>query len=242
MWKIHNCEFKEQFVPSILITQKSEKAAEGFQKLIRDWGYDVAILTERDTILDTIKTVRPDVIIVGATADEPSSLKLSRDLREKPFNIDIPSLLIASDFEEGDVAVVVEKTANDCLVSPFSIDDLRVKLEALMPPQVDKPEREIFEYAGLVLNARSYRVTRDGVPLHLTPKCYRILKRLLEQPTHVVSREVLMSEIWGMKANVDKRTVDVHIKRLRTALNKGDAVNILRTVRGAGYSIDINSL
>ena len=119
MWKIHNCEFKEQFVPSILITQKSEKAAEGFQKLIRDWGYDVAILTERDTILDTIKTVRPDVIIVGATADEPSSLKLSRDLREKPFNIDIPSLLIASDFEEGDVAVVVEKTANDCLVSPF---------------------------------------------------------------------------------------------------------------------------
>ena len=229
-------------MPSILITQRSEKAAESFKNLIRDWGYDVTVITERDAILDTIGKVRPDAMIVGATADEPSSLKLSRDLRAKPFSVHIPSLLIASDLEEGDLAVVAEKTADDCLVSPFSIDDLKTKLEALLPDHLDKTKREIFEYAGVVLNSSSYRVTRDGGPLHLTPKCYRILKRLLEEPTHVVSREVLMSEIWGMKANVDKRTVDVHIKRLRTALNKGGALNILRTVRGAGYSIDINSL
>ena len=229
-------------MPSVLITQKSKKAAENFQELIRGWGYDVAVTTELDTILDTIKTVKPDIIILGATADEPSSLKLSRDLRAKPFNINIPSLLLEVDSEEADVAFLTEGTVDDCLVSPFSIDDLKDKLEALMPSQLDKPKQEIFEYAGVVLNSRSYRVTRDGVPLHLTPKCYRILKRLLEKPTDVVSREALMSDIWGIKANVDKRTVDVHIKRLRTSLNKGGAVNILRTVRGAGYSIDVNVL
>ena len=77
-------------MPSVLITQKSKKAAENFQELIRGWGYDVAVTTELDTILDTIKTVKPDIIILGATADEPSSLKLSRDLRARPFNINIP--------------------------------------------------------------------------------------------------------------------------------------------------------
>ena len=227
---------------SILIVHKSERAASSFLNIIKDWGYDVTLITDLNSILDTINTTRPDVLILGATADDPSSLKLSRDLKTQSFSIDIPSLLIAADLEEGDIAVVQEKTVSDCLVSPFSIDELKNKIEALLPSKLDKTEQEVFEYAGVVLNSSSYRVTRDGIPLHLTPKCYRILKYLLKHPTHVVSRNTLMSEIWGMKANVEERTVDVHIKRLRTALNKGSFANILRTVRGAGYSIDINSL
>lgn len=229
-------------MPSVLITQRSERAAEKFLNIIRDWGYDVTLVTDQNVILDTISSTRPDVLILGGTADGSSGLKLSRDLKKQSFSIDIPSLLIAVDPEEGDIAFVEEKTVSDCLISPFSIDEFKNKIEALLPDQLNKTEQEVFEYAGVVLNSSSYRVTRDGVALHLTPKCYRILKCLLEQPTHVVSRETLMSKIWGMKANVDKRTVDVHIKRLRTALNKGGFANILRTVRGAGYSIDINSL
>jgi two-component system phosphate regulon response regulator PhoB len=229
-------------VPSVLITQRSERAAEKFLNIIRDWGYDVTLVTDQNVILDTISSTRPDVLILGGTADGSSGLKLSRDLKKQSFSIDIPSLLIAVDPEEGDIAFVEEKTVSDCIISPFSIDEFKNKIEALLPDQLNKTEQEVFEYAGVVLNSSSYRVTRDGVALHLTPKCYRILKCLLEQPTHVVSRETLMSKIWGMKANVDKRTVDVHIKRLRTALNKGGFANILRTVRGAGYSIDINSL
>ena len=229
-------------MPSVLITQRSERAAEKFLNIIRDWGYDVTLVTDQNVILDTISSTRPDVLILGSTADGSSGLKLSRDIKKQSFSIDIPSLLIAADPEEADIAFVEEKTVSDCLISPFSIDEFKNKIEALLPDQLNKTEQEVFEYAGVVLNSSSYRVTRDGVALHLTPKCYRILKCLLEQPTHVVSRETLMSKIWGMKANVDKRTVDVHIKRLRTALNKGGFANILRTVRGAGYSIDINSL
>ena len=229
-------------MPSVLITQRSERAAEKFLNIIRDWGYDVTLVTDQNVILDTISSTRPDVLILGGTADGSSGLKLSRDLKKQSFSIDIPSLLIAVDPEEGDIAFVEEKTVSDCIISPFSIDEFKNKIEALLPDQLNKTEQEVFEYAGVVLNSSSYRVTRDGVALHLTPKCYRILKCLLEQPTHVVSRETLMSKIWGMKANLDKRTVDVHIKRLRTALNKGGFANILRTVRGAGYSIDINSL
>ena len=229
-------------MPSVLITQRSERAAEKFLNIIRDWGYDVTLVTDQNVILDTISSTRPDVLILGGTADGSSGLKLSRDLKKQSFSIDIPSLLIAVDPEEGDIAFVEEKTVSDCLISPFSIDEFKNKIEGLLPDQLNKTEQEVFEYAGVVLNSSSYRVTRDGVALHLTPKCYRILKCLLEQPTHVVSRETLMSKIWGMKANLDKRTVDVHIKRLRTALNKGGFANILRTVRGAGYSIDINSI
>ena len=229
-------------MPSVLIVHRSERAAESFLNIIRDWGYDVTLVTDQNIILDTISSIRPDVLILGGTANGSSGLNLSRDLKKQPFWIDIPSLLIAADPEEGDIAIVEEKTVSDCLISPFSIDEFKNKIEALLPDQLNKTEQEVFEYAGVVLNPSSYRVTRDGVALHLTPKCYRILKCLLEQPTHVVSREALMSKIWGMKADVEKRTVDVHIKRLRTALNKGNFANILRTVRGAGYSIDINSL
>ena len=229
-------------MPSVLIVHRSKRAAERFLNIIRDWGYDVTLVTDQNVILDIINTTRPDVLILGGTADGSSSLELSRDLKKQQSLIDIPSLLIAADPEEGDMAVVEEKTVSDCLISPFSIDEFKNKIEALLPNQLNKTEQEIFEYAGVVLNSSSYRVTRDGVALHLTPKCYRILKCLLEQPTHVVSREALMSKIWGMKSDVEKRTVDVHIKRLRNALNKGSFANILRTVRGAGYSIDINSL
>ena len=81
---------------------------------------------------------------------------------------------------------------------------------------------------------------RDDVTLHLTPKCFKILTLLIKQPTHVISREELIREVWGGDKNIEKRTIDVHIKRLRASLNKDGAVNILRTVRGAGYSIDIN--
>jgi two-component system phosphate regulon response regulator PhoB len=235
-------ECKELFVSSVLIVHRSERAAEGFLNIIKDWGYDVTLVTDQNVILDTINTTKPDVLILGGAADGYSSLKLSRELNKQPFSIDIPSLLIAADPEEGDMAVVAEKTVSDCLISPFSIDELKNKIEALLPKQFNKTEQEVFEYAGVVLNSSSYRVTRDGVPLQLTPKCFSILKCLLKHPTHVVSRHSLMSEIWGTKARVEERTVDVHIKRLRTALNEGSFANILRTVRGAGYSIDINPL
>ena len=172
-------------MPSVLITQRSERAAERFLNIIRDWGYDVTLVTDQNVILDTISSTRPDVLILGGTADGSSGLKLSRDLKKQSFSIDIPSLLIAVDPEEGDIAFVEEKTVSDYLISPFSIDEFKNKIEALLPDQLNKTEQEVFEYAGVVLNSSSYRVTRDGVALHLTPKCYRILM-ILRKPCPVI--------------------------------------------------------
>ena len=228
-------------MPSVLIAHKSERAADIFKNTIQSWGYDVAVVTERDAIPSKVNSHRPDVLIVNSTSDEPSGLILSRELRLNKFTSSIPSILIATDFDEGEIAVAQEQTANDCLISPFTTDELKNKLDALLPKLFISTEAQTYEYEGIVVNTVTYRVKRDEIAVHLTPKCFKILCLLMGQPTHVISREELMREVWGEGTNVEKRTVDVHIKRLRGSLNKNDAKNILRTVRGAGYSIDINA-
>ena len=228
-------------MPSVLIAHKSERAADVFKNTIQGWGYDVAVVTERDAIPSKVNSHRPDVLIVNSTSDEPSGLILSRELRLNKFTSSIPSILIAADFDEGEIAVAQEQTANDWLISPFTTEDLKNKLDALLPRMFTNIDPQIFEYEGIVVNTVTYRVKRDDIAVHLTPKCFKILCLLMAQPTHVISREELMREVWGEGANVEKRTVDVHIKRLRASLNKNGAKNILRTVRGAGYSIDINA-
>ena len=227
-------------MPSVLIAHKSERAADVFKNTIQSWGYDVDVVTERDAIPSKVNNQKPDVLILNSTSDEPSGLMLSRELRLNKFTSNIPSILIATDFDEGEIAVAQEQTANDCLISPFTTDELKKKLDALLPKMFHGTELQTYEYEGVVVNTVTYRVKRDGVLVHLTPKCFKILTLLIKQPTHVISREELMKEVWGGDANVEKRTIDVHIKRLRASLNKDGAVNILRTVRGAGYSIDIN--
>ena len=227
-------------MPSVLIAHTSERAAVIFKNTIQSWGYDVDVVTERDAIPSKVNKERPDVLILNSTSDEPSGLMLSRSLRLNEFTANIPSILIAADFDEGEIAVTQEQTASDCLISPFTTDELKNKIDALLPKIFNKPEPQTYEYEGVVVNTVTYRVKRDDVTLHLTPKCFKILTLLIQQPTHVISREELMSKVWGEGNNVEKRTIDVHIKRLRASLNKDGAVNILRTVRGAGYSIDVN--
>ena len=227
-------------MPSVLIAHTSERAAVIFKNTIQSWGYNVDVVTERDAIPSKVNKERPDVLILNSTSDEPSGLMLSRSLRLNKFTANIPSILIAADFDEGEIAVTQEQTASDCLISPFTTDELKNKIDALLPKIFNEPEPQTFEYEGVVVNTVTYRVKRDGVTLHLTPKCFKILTLLIKQPTHVISREELMRKVWGEENDVEKRTIDVHIKRLRASLNKDGAVNILRTVRGAGYSIDIN--
>jgi two-component system phosphate regulon response regulator PhoB len=216
-------------VPSVLIAHTSERAAVIFKNTIQSWGYDVDVVTERDAIPSKVNKERPDVLILNSTSDEPSGLMLSRSLRLNEFTANIPSILIAADFDEGEIAVTQEQTASDCLISPFTTDELKNKIDALLPKIFNKPESQIYEYEGVVVNTVTYRVKRDDVTLHLTPKCFKILTLLIKQPTHVVSREELMRKVWGEHSNVEKRTIDVHIKRLRASLNKDGAVNILRT-------------
>jgi len=228
-------------VPSVLIAHKSERAAHVFKSTIQSWGYDVAVVTERDAIPSRVNSEKPDLLILNATSDQPSGLMLSRELSLNEITSNIPSILITTDFDEGEIAVTQEQTASDCIISPFTTDDLKNKVDALLPKMFKTSEQQTYQYEGVVVNTVTYRVKRDGVAVHLTPKCFKILTLLMRQPTHVISREELMREVWGENADVEKRTVDVHIKRLRASLNKNDTRNILRTVRGAGYSIDINS-
>jgi two-component system phosphate regulon response regulator PhoB len=227
-------------VPSVLIVHKSETAVAAFSDTIKRWGYDVIIVTDRSAIQTSVSFKKPDVMILNSLLDEPSGLMLSRQLRRNKVTAGIPSILIALDADEANIAVFQDQTANDCLISPFSNDELRKKVDALLPSKIKDVETKVYEYGGVSFNCNTHRVSRNGRTIHLTPKCYRILRLLIKQPTYVVSREALIQEVWGIDSHVEKRTVDVHIKRLRAALNKSGALNIVRTIRSAGYSLDEN--
>ena len=116
-------------MPSVLIAHTSERAAVSFKNTIQSWGYDVDVVTERDAIPFRVNEDRPDVLILNSTSDEPSGLMLSRSLRLNEFTANIPSILIAADFDEGEIAVTQEQTASDCLISPFTTDELKNKIK-----------------------------------------------------------------------------------------------------------------
>ena len=136
-------------MPSVLIAHKSERAADIFKNTIKSWGYDVDIVTERDAIPSKVNNDRPDVLILNSTSDEPSGLVLSRSLRLNKFTANIPSILIAADFDEGEIAVTQEQTASDCLISPFTTDELRNKIDALLPKLFKNPEIQTYEYEAV---------------------------------------------------------------------------------------------
>ena len=227
-------------MPSVLIAHKSKHAVVSFCDTIKEWGYDVTVVTKKSSISASVSSKKPDIIILNSVMDEPSGLMLSRQLRGSEITAGIPSILMGLDADEANIAVSQEQTANDCLISPFSTDELKKKLKALLPSKIENDKTEIYQYGGINFNCNTHRVSRNGVTIHLTPKCFRILKLLIKQPTYVVSRQALMQEVWETDAFVEKRTVDVHIKRLRAALNKSGALNIVRTIRSAGYSLDEN--
>ena len=115
------------------------------------------------------------------------------------------------------------------------------RINALVRRSSANSNSSIKEYGGRKMDLDSHRVTRDGHMIHLSPKCFRLLETLIDRPTYVFSRDALLGKVWGGDIYVEARTVDVHIRRLRKALEVNDGPDLVRTVRSAGYSLDITS-
>ena len=127
------------------------------------------------------------------------------------------------------------------MVKPYSPRELVARINALLRRSSGQNNASIKEYEGVIVNLDSHRVTRDGHMVHLSPKCFKLLETLIDRPTYVFSRDVLLGKVWGGDVYVEARTVDVHIRRLRKALNAWDGPELVRTVRGSGYSLDVTS-
>jgi two-component system phosphate regulon response regulator PhoB len=224
--------------PSILVVEDEASLAmllsynleaEGF-KVHREERGDDAELHLSETV--------PDLVILDWMLPGISGLELCRRLRAREATRSLPIIMLTARGEESERVRGLSVGADDYVVKPFSVPELLARVHALL--RRSKPERvsSRLTRGELDLDRETHRVFRSGREIHLGPTEFRLLEYLMEKPGRVFSRSQLLDTVWGMSAEIDERTVDVHVGRLRKALCRGKERDPIRTVRGAGYAFD----
>jgi len=199
-------------------------------------GYRVETAEDGEAALLALETARPDAVVLDWMLPGLSGLDVCRRIRANPALRDVPVLLLTARSAEQDAIRGLDTGADDYLMKPCSIDTLDARLRALLRRHQSSYDR--LSFADVTLDPETHRVERAGRMLALGPTEYRLLDLLIRNPRKVFSREDLLRRIWGQNIHVEIRTIDVHIRRLRKAINGPDEVDLVRTVRAAGYALD----
>ena len=213
-----------------LLRYNLEKA--GFETLQAENGHDAILQAEEQ---------EPDLVVLDWMMPEASGIDVCREIRSRAQMRLMPIIMVSARGEEGDRSLGLDSGADDYIAKPFSPRELIARVKAVLRRSRPSLLQDVLEFHGLTLNPETMRVERDGDDILLGPKEFRLLSVLIERPERVFSREQLLDMVWGHGVFVEVRTVDVHMSRLRRALNKSkDAErkpDIIRTVRGTGYSL-----
>ena len=210
-----------------LLTYNFEK--EGFRTLAAyDGDEAVLIATEQ----------RPDLILLDWMLPHRSGLDVCRQLRRAPKTRDIPIIMLTARGEESDRVRGLDSGSDDYVVKPFSTSELMARIRAVLRRAAPGMADEVLRCGDVVMDLAGHRVSRDGRDIHLGPTEFRLLRHFMQHPGRVFSREQLLDVVWGHDVYVEPRTVDVHIRRLRKALNDTSDADLIRTVRSAGYALD----
>ena len=198
-------------------------------------GYKIDTATDGETALEKILYKTLDIIIIDLMLPKLSGIELCRRIRKNKEHKNIPIIMLTAKGEEEDKLRGLETGADDYITKPFSVNELVARVKAVLrrirPMFVD----EVLTYKGIVIDLVSHSASRDGETLHLGPTEFNLLAFFMENIGRVFSREQLLNHVWKNDAYVEPRTVDVHIRRLRKAINNDVKEDFIRTVRSAGY-------
>ena len=183
----------------------------------------------------------PDIVLLDWMVEGLSGLEVCRRLRRAPETANVPIIMLTARGEEEDRVRGLETGADDYVTKPFSPRELVARVGAVLRRVRPALAGETLSYGDLEMDTVGHKVRRAGETVPLGPTEFRLLKHFLEHPGHVFSRERLLDSVWGHDSDIEARTVDVHIRRLRKAINAGDRPDIIRTVRSAGYALDAAS-
>ena len=201
-------------------------------------GFRVAEAPDGDEAIVMAKEEPPDLILLDWMLPLTSGLEVCRRLRRAPETRDTPIIMLTARGEETDKVRGLDSGADDYITKPFSPAELVARIKAVMRRSQPSHGSEQLQFADLTMDLAAHRVRRNGRDVHLGPTEFRLLRHLLQHPGRVFSREQLLDAVWGHDVYVEPRTVDVHIRRLRKALNQGEEPDLIRTVRAAGYALD----
>lgn len=224
--------------PSVLIVEDDTALSELLQWHFNSEGYDVRATADGEDALVMVREQLPDLVVLDWMIESLSGVEVCRQLRKSKDSAKVPIMMLTARGEEEDKIRGLKTGADDYVTKPFSPRELLARAEALLRRSRPALAGEVLSFDDLELDPSAHRVKRGGDVLHLGPTEFRLLRHFMEKPRRVHSRAQLIDAVWGMDKEIDERTVDVHIRRLRQAIERPGSPELIRTVRSAGYSMD----
>lgn len=222
----------------MLLVEDDAALAELLTYHFRREDFDIAHTPDGEEALLLAREHTPDIVLLDWMVEGLSGIEVCRRLRRAPDTANVPIIMLTARGEEEDRVRGLETGADDYVTKPFSPRELVARVNAVLRRVRPALAGEQLVYADIEMDTVGHRVRRAGKSVQLGPTEFRLLKHFLEHPGWVFSRERLLDAVWGHGSEIELRTVDVHIRRLRKAINEGGQADIIRTVRSAGYSLD----
>jgi two-component system, OmpR family, phosphate regulon response regulator PhoB len=220
---------------TILMVEDEESITVPLSEALDREGFDTQVAGTVAEALEKAEQQMPDLVLLDVMLPDGSGYDVARTLRERSR---VPIIMLTARGEESERVRGLATGADDYIVKPFSVPELSARVRALLRRAAPERLADVLSFGELEVDREKKRVSRAGRAIDLGPTEYRLLEFLMERPGRVFSREQLLNGVWGSQIYIDERTVDVHVGRLRKALNRGYETDPIRTVRGAGYALD----
>ena len=224
--------------PLVLVVEDEAALATMLRYNLEKSGFRVEEAADGQEALTRIAETTPDLVLLDWMLPAMSGLEVCRQIRRRPATRDLPVIMVTARTEDQDAVRGLNTGADDYITKPFNTEALIARMRAMLRRAGSVPAKSALAFHDITMDLGTHRVTRNGRALHLGPTEFRLLEYFLQHPRRVFAREELLDAVWGKDIHVEPRTVDVHIRRLRKAINGPDELDLVRTVRAAGYAID----
>ncbi|MCV2361113.1 MULTISPECIES: phosphate regulon transcriptional regulator PhoB [Roseateles] len=221
----------------VLVVEDESAIAELISINLRHAGFEVTIAASADQAQYEVDRILPDLVVLDWMLPGQSGLALARQWRGAARTKEMPIIMLTARAEESDKVSGLDAGADDYLTKPFSTNELLARIRAVLRRKAPEALDTLVEVGGLNLDPGTRRVSRDGAEVKLGPTEFRLLHFFMTHPERVHSRSQLLDRVWGDHVFIEERTVDVHVKRLREALERVQCARMIETVRGAGYRL-----
>jgi two-component system, OmpR family, phosphate regulon response regulator PhoB len=224
--------------PKIMVVEDEEPLGVLLKYNLEAEGYQVEVIARGDEAEVRLQENVPDLLVLDWMVPAVSGIELCRRLRMRPETERLPVIMLTARGEESDRVRGLSTGADDYLVKPFSTPEFLARVKALLRRAKPEVLSSVLKVGDIVLDRESHRVYRKKSELKLGPTEFRLLEFMMRHPGRVFSRTQLLDNVWGETIYIDERTVDVHVGRLRKAVNTNRQPDVIRTIRGAGYAIN----
>jgi two-component system phosphate regulon response regulator PhoB len=222
----------------ILIVEDDRDIATLIKYNLEQEGFSLRLAHDGEEALLAVREQKPDLILLDWMLPLLPGIEICRQLRREPEYKTLPIIMLTAKGEETDKLRGLNSGADDYITKPFSPQELIARIRAVLRRANPQAGAETLSFLDIVLDTTTFRVKRANKEIHLGPTEFRLLRHFMENPQRVFSREQLLDSVWGQNVYVEARTVDVHIRRLRKAINIEGTEDVIRTVRSAGYALD----